>query len=829
MKHAFDLFLLVAVFAASASNGLAALRVFRDKQVFMPVFAAKSAAPEERAAAEELGRVLGKMSGLVWPVHLTAQAKGRGFYVGLSPVGTGKLKTVTDLFSPKVGEIGPDGFRIITRDGSVFIEAATPAGTGFAVSWLLQREGGVRWYAPGKNGEKIPRRTEWTLPELYEVREPAYVSREISGLQTAEEQEWARRNGLGGRLQYSHALDRVFPADLFEQHLDWAPQFGAKRYRPVSVDDKNWQPNLALPEVAEHAAQQAKAAFARDPALKSFSLGICDTMRFDQSAATRALVEPLKYFRGMPDYSPLVFSFMNRAAESLVRTNPEGSLGCLAYFWCENPPSFSVQRNVVPYVTTDRTQYYDREYHAADLALMARWGKSGVKAFGLWEYAYGRGFLVPRMPLTSLAESVSEGWRRGARGYMGEVGPQWGYDAFKTWMLAQLLWEPDRPLEDLAKDFYSGYYAAAAEPMRRFFERCEQRWMMQVGSPYWLKYYLQEDQALLFPVETCEELRRLLTEAERLVSADAVVFERVERTSRAFAVTEAYQKFDASRRMLSAMELKSVREKEATMAIFVRDLVHAEIVFRDKFKIATTGEFPAMTEVDLAAFVRNDPVSRVLWLAGQNDPLAPRRILESAGLEASSRVAWRVLADVLAGGQLRAAPNLAANSSFATSRENFLEPDFLYPKFGSLPAKWAITAMPTETGKVALVEGGVAEARRTLRIEGAWDIQVFQWIPAEPDCVYVATAQLRGSSSPGSDSALFMTFLDQAGKVVGPVRMQALPKGETADWRRLALADRVPDEAAWVGIGIGSTRQQPDDALEVAAVELRGVISEITP
>ncbi len=807
-------------------------QVFHDGRISLPVIIAADAAPEERAAADELARVLGQMSGLPWPVRRESCLVEPGIFVGHSSFQKGpdeSLILAKDFLAPQTGEIGPDGFSITIRGGSVFIAGATPAATGFAVNWLLQHQGGVRWYAPGKSGEIIPRRTEWSLPDLRVVREPAYVSREISGLETGEEKLWAWHNGLSGRLNYSHALGRVFGPEILAQHPDWAPQRGALRYGPRSGDDQNWQPNLALPEVAEFAAQQAKSALAHDPALKSFSLGINDSIRFDESPATRTLVEPLHYFRGMPDYSPLVFTFMNRAAQSLADIGPNRYLGCLAYFWCENPPSFPLQRNVVPYVTTDRTQYYDQEYRAADLALMSRWGASGVKAFGLWEYAYGRGFLVPRQPLGALAESVREGWRRGARGYQAEVGPQWGFDAFKIWMLAQLLWEPERSPEDLADDFYAGFYGAAARPVRRFFKRCEQQWMTQRGSPYWLKYYFQEDQALLFPWETCHELRGLLTAAARAVGDDPVAAERVEKISRAFAVTEAYQQYDAIRRRLAGMGLKSIREKETALAVHIRELMHAETTFRDKFKVATEGGHPAMTEVDLNSFVRNDPVSRVLWLAGQSDPLAPRRILEAAGPEAVKRVAWRPLADVIAGGQWRAAPNLAVNSAFVASHKNTLEPKFLFPKFGMLPAKWEITAMPTEAGKLALVGREMDRSEHTLRIEGAWDTQVFQWIPTEPDCVYVATVQMRGKASPGNDSALFLTFLDREGKVVGPAQMQALSKGMTTDWRNMVLAARVPDEAAWVGIGVGANRQQTGDVFEVASMELRGVISDETP
>ena len=573
----------------------------------------------------------------------------------------------------------------------------------------------------------------------------------------------------------------------------------------------------------------AIAAFAHDPLRSSYSLGINDTVRFDQSEATRALVEPLRYFRGMPDYSPLVFTFMNRAAESLAKTNPDRYLGCLAYFWCENPPSFPVHSQVVPYVTTDRSQYYDREYREADLALMSRWGASGVKAFGLWEYAYGKGFLVPRMPLQALAETVREGWHRGARGYMGEVGPHWGFDTFKMWMLAQLLWEPDRTLEDLAGDFYPQYYAAASGPMRRFFERCEECWMTQPGPSYWLKFYQQEDQALLFPKAKVRVLREMLDEAARAVATDPVFAARVERTSRAFAVTEAYLKFDAIRRSLAELDSDTLGVGESTISGGIADMLKASADLWAKQTAAAEGPIPAMTSTDLTGFMRNDPVPRLLWLAGKRDSAAPRRILAAAGPAAGLRVDWQVLADVLAVGDHLTAPNLVANGSFAETVARSQEPRFLYPRSGTLPAKWAWRSMPTEKGKIELVDAETGGAERALRIEGAWDTQFYQWIPIKSKCVYVATAWLRGASSPGNDAALFLTFLDQSGRVAGTVRTHSLPKGLSQGWQTVALSDVAPDDAAWVGIGIVASRQSAGDWFEATAIKLQSVIKNSGP
>jgi hypothetical protein len=227
--------------------------------------------------------------------------------------------------------------------------------------------------------------------------------------------------------------------------------------------------------------------------------------------------------------------------------------------------------------------------------------------------------------------------------------------------------------------------------------------------------------------------------------------------------------------------------------------------------------------VELESVVRDDPVPGILWRFGCADALAPGRILASAGSEAAQCAAWRVLADAIASGRAAGAADIATNGSFADSSPRGLTPDFLYPRSGALPAGWEVRAMPTENGRVSLVAIGDISGGRAVRIEGAWDTQLYQWKSAEPGCIYVALARFRGVSGPGSDDAIYLTFLGRDGKVAGAHRMASLPKGPTGGWRTLVLADAAPAGAAWVGVGVGSARQGPGDWLEAAGLELRRV------
>lgn len=805
------------------SAGCANTPVFREGRALLPVMIAADAAPGERAAAEELARGLGLMAGLDWPVQTATDTSAPGFYLGRlaqTAPGLTPLRPAADPLRPQPGEIGPDGFRIRTDGRRVFITTATPEAAGYAVAWLLQEQGGVRWYAPGALGEVIPRRAAWKLPKMDVIREPAYFSREIYGLDGAAGVAWARRNGLGASIEFTHALTNVFGPQDLKDHPDWLPLVQGRRMPPPVAGDYNWQPNLALPAVAEHAAGAAKAAFARERARLSFSLGMNDSVRFDQSEATRALVEPLRYFRGMPDYSPLVFTFMNRAAASVAAVHPDRYLGCLAYFWCENPPPFAVHPQVLPYVTTDRAHYYDAAYRAADLELMSRWGALGVRAFGLWEYGYGHGFLVPRLPHRALGEAVREGARRGARGYFADTTPQPGFDTFKVWMLARLLWEPTLTDEELTEDFFRGYYGPAAEPMRRFFARCEAQWLAQSGPPFWLKFYLQEDQATLFPSGVCRELRALLTDAATRAAGDAVLAARVGLTSRAFAVTEAYGEFHRSRTALAQVALRLAGSEQAAideLARFGQARERLQAVVAE----AQAGENPAMIRVDLSPFLLNDPVPRLLWLAGERDPAAPRRWLAAAGSAAQNHPTWALLADEALRHRLQQALSLMVNGAFRQIGRAGIDPQFLHPRSGPLPADWQVNAMPTEAGRVILTETKPVDGTRAIRVEGAWDTQVFQWRPARSGQVYLAKAELRGQSSPGNDSALYMSFLDAVGKSVGTLQMQALPKGVTGGWWLAVLAQQAPAGAQWVGVSVGVSRQVAGDWCEARELELR--------
>ena len=478
-------------------------------------------------------------------------------------------RTVTRYYMPgPLGEEGrkaggPEGQRAEKPEGQ---KARGPEGqkTGGAV---LLRSSGL----PDLRTSGPPDLRPSGLPVLR-----PFLSRHLGGLRSGAEQEWGVRNGLTPGIPFSHNLNHVFPGELHATHPQFFPLVDGKRHRPAK-GAYNWNPDLGRADVAAYAANAARAYFAQHPDAVSFALGVNDGLIFGESPETLEHVLPPRWFRGRPDYTDLVYTFMNRAAEDLGRTHPDKYLGALAYYWAENAPSIPVHPRVIPFLTADRAQSYDPAFKAEEFELQKRWARavglhptafeigdlrfeipdpsqiSNLKSqipsrsrLGLYDYLDGYGFLIPRVPVRAFAEHIRHARSVGFTDYYGESPLNWGVTGPLHWVIAQVLSQPDADVEALLDEYYGEYFREAAGPMRRFFERCEEIWMQQPGPSYWLKYYRSEAQADLFPSPVCRELRGYLDDAARAARSSRVR-DRVTFVSDAFGLTERYVAFQEAR------------------------------------------------------------------------------------------------------------------------------------------------------------------------------------------------------------------------------------------------------------------------------------------
>ncbi|MBC7366772.1 MAG: DUF4838 domain-containing protein [Undibacterium sp.] len=646
----------------------------------------------------------------------------------------------------------------------------------------------------------------------------AFRTRSLGGVESTDQGAWARHNGLGAHLDFSHNLARVFPPALFERHPEYFPLEKGQRIKPP-VGSGFWNPDLGRPDVARHAAEVAQLHFRRRPEAESFPLGVNDGLVFGESPDTLAFVTPLRWFRDRPDYSNLVFAFMNRAAADLARTHPDKYLGALAYYWAENAPDFPVHPQVVPYLTADRSQGYDASFKAEEKALQMRWGQAGPKRLGLYDYLYGQGFLIPRVTPQLIAENLRHARAAGFTDYYAEMTPNWGLDGPMPWLVAQLLLKPQQDERVLLDEYYRRYFQAAAGPMRKFFERAEAQWMRQPGPSYWLKHYRNESQASLFPSAVVGELRRVLDLATAAAQSERVR-RRVRLVSVAFGVTERFVALQESREALNRLALgppTDLGELARRLAKFLGA--------RDEFT-GYTRDLKAGEPLAIAPFVADDYLN--------HDPVANAlSVLARGAVSFAPSADWRQTIEAIADKRVIEQWKDAVRLEQTGGREMQLNGRLEGPTQAArslagltygvdLPRPWQSKVEPAEHQRAVFVPGVEPP---TLRIEGSKDTQVFQWVTMAESGGHVTRVQLRGRLSQSGVATLTLGWLDKNQRHLG-VTMMRLPEGEWPDWVELTQGGRPPPGAHYVGIGIRVEHQAPGDWIEAREFSLRALPEE---
>jgi hypothetical protein len=753
----------------------------------------------EQRAAKLIQNTLVKASGLRledFPIRMESEVSEGA----ISLVGSNHRRTSEDRLGEKVS------WRV--ADGRVEISSYPADAIEAAAAWFLRETLEARWFMPGELGEHVPVRKELRLVAEERSHSPSYISRNMSlGGSSPVEQVWWGGNRLRKWFSHTHAMNDLFSPEDVKLNPNFASLVNGAKYFPQTKNEQNWQPNIAAEGAAEHAATVLRRR-------REFSsaIGMNDSIRFDQSDGTRQLLGEPRWFRHKPDYSELVFGFVNDVAKRV----PGRYLGAYAYDWTEDTPGFPIERNVVPFLTADRSEWFDPAFAEQDKALIKRWVASGAEVVGLYDYYYGVHFLVPRPTLYAVSQSIPFAHQAGVRAFYAEVYPNWGLDGPKAWLAAELLWDATAKPEDLLETYYRDFWREAAGPMREYFELCEQQWLNQPKPSYWIKYFKDEHQHLLFPVDVRQKLQGLLAAAKAAATTD-LTLRRVEFFSDAFAVTEAFCAWEEAKDRLSRLALpqepdqdaikgawRALNESEASLK-----LVHAKVAKEAPLAVRAT---------ILGDYERNDPRLRAAW-----------RLRELAPLPTA-------VDPVL----VPRTPSFGGFTGKELLKDAALSQLSVKPPTGSMDLEWVVAGAwrghgePYETRRVSVepaplpaaaspvfvpktTPSGAAQdalsvsaggfTGKVMRFAGCKQETFSQIVSAEPGKWYAARVKVRGKVSPGNMTFLIMNFQDEAGRTLGMGVVDRLPVGNYADEVELVVWAQAPALAKWVGLGVRSLNQ----------------------
>ena len=452
-------FLLVVGIVASACAGAPRVELARDGKALLPVRVGSQASAATRAAADELARRLGQIS-------------GGTFQVGIDEPGpairVGRLKDFERLPFPVEFEIQPFGMEVYvlrTADDSLHIIGATDLGVAHGV-WDLLHRLGYRQVFPGETWEVVPVAPDLGLA-LNETQSPSFNARRIWynwglwGYNDQPYREWCERNRMakGFDLNSGHAYDSILAANRaeFDRHPEYLALVDGKREPRADAKFCIAHPGLRR-LVVEHALRH----FQSHPEADSISMDPSDGGGWCQCAECARIGGP----------SDLVVTLANEVAAACEQAGLRSKyVGIYAYNRHASPPRIRVHPHVIPSATTS--------FIGGGLTfdqVVSGWQKQGA-TLGCYDYLSvvdwdwnlprgGAGANVPR-----LVSFLPKLHAQGVRFYDAEAGDCWGPCGLGYYLAARMLWDTNEAarVPALIDDFVDRCFGTARVPMREFY------------------------------------------------------------------------------------------------------------------------------------------------------------------------------------------------------------------------------------------------------------------------------------------------------------------------------------------------------------------------
>jgi hypothetical protein len=710
-----------------------------------------------------------------------------------------------------------DAFAIYRRGTRIFIAGDTERGLQNGLYGLCMELLGARWYWAGDIGLELVGPRLDKFPERHWCEEPAYIMRTFYPMNG----EFGRRNRLVRNFEFNHALAKVFSPALYEAEPEVFSEVYGRRRKPTGHGGYDPQPDFTEPRAIELAAEAALAAFEENPEARSFSLSINDNALFDDSTATRLAVEPVEYFRGRPNYTDLVFGFMNAVAKQVFDVGgawdtPSGEaryLTALAYYWTEQSPSFRIHSRVMPVLTSDRAQWHDPEYRDQDQALIRRWAESGAERVATWDYYFGAPYVYPRQFNEWIAQSLSFMSKNGVTVFFSQLPSSWGMDGCKAWLAAELLWNPKQDAAALIDEYYVNFFGAAAMPMRRFYECAEAHRNANEGQAAWIKYYEDEFGIELFDHETLQAMRDSIELAKELVAGDTRRLERVDVVSEAFSLTEAFALQHAASERLVANALDVLGGRTSAAPARLQPQLGDFIEARQAFDVLSQHLVKDPMHARLQSFVKYaklDPIAFGLAAAQVGGAVPVTAFPEYADIAAVAEL-WAADSQVFR--SMLDNVELQHEARQPTPR-NFLGPDL--PK---VPG-WYFDFRPAEFLSIKALDSGAG-----IRLMGADVFSIFRDIPVISGQRYLLDVNMAYHISPDNRTQVLLSWSDREGRSLESEILFRCPTGDSDGLRRVVLPLCAPDQAYTLRIRFHVSRQYEGDFLEIQSADF-GLIAK---
>ncbi|GBG11043.1 hypothetical protein PAT3040_05822 [Paenibacillus agaridevorans] len=689
-------------------------------------------------------------------------------------------------------ELSGDGYIIHMHANSIIIAGPSVWGTQNGVFDFLERYVGVRWLMPGDDGEEVPETSNLSIPRENIVEQPAFKFRMISPLVVKPDEggmlplqyEWAQRNRVQG--DYNAPLDLMHNLHILfspEKYGITHPEYYPNNTPPAPNVTTGWQPCFTADGTVQAASESIIQYFNENPNKTSYSLSVNDVGGFCEANPAHPNFPNKFNSIGLLDMSDIYYGWVNQVVAEVLSVHPDKWFGLLAYQEVMDPPSFSLNSRVIPFITKDRMAWIDDETKEQGQSQMEQWN-AVANELGWYDYTYGTFYVVPRMYQHQMAENYQYAYEHQVSSIYMEMYSNWG-DGPKPWVTSKLLWNPNLNIDDLLDEWYSGAVGElAAADLKAYYTLWEQIWTERMKTSEWFEvakgrtFMPFQDLSYLNAVtdEDIAESRRLL----ELVLAKAATNKQ---KARANLLLQAFEYYEASA-LSYARENTSPSNVSEAIAI----LDHVGNTIETKMQLA-------QKRYDLLEQFKENPILIDIlppyYWSGWNKSDFWNLVDYMKGEAEGGGLTQKVneLAADVNPSQVREFARLLKE---AETGEYPLIPNYSFEDGATTSPPWSYWIQTT--GKMERAEGVAHTGNASLKVSGLDEGGPVMLLPVKPGPAafraYYFTPP--GTESSGSVQLAFI-MQDAQGRALGEVRSEQKPIAATSgNWSSIELLEDIP-------------------------------------
>jgi hypothetical protein len=497
------------------SNGKSEYKIFVSDKAIAP----------EKYAAEELQTYLYQISGCKMEITHRIENEAKLIYIGFHEA----PQSLTANLNPS--DFGNEEY-IIRSDGkSLLIAGGETRGALYGVIGYLSDYLGCRWYT--STVRKVPSDPTISLSKIEDRQKPAFEYREVYWRE-AYDTAWEVHNrqdpsglhipdSMGGTYityPFVHTFYALVPPEkYFAAHPEYFSEINGKRV------GKDGQLCLTNPDVVKVAIATVFDWIKTHPKANVFSIDQNDGEGYCECKYCKALDEK------EGSHSGTLINFVNQIADTIAKAYPKIKLQTLAYAYTVVPP-----KHIRPAdnVMIRLCHYNDCAAHPIEgcvvnkpyLDQMNQW-EHIAKKITIWEYYTDfQHYFLPFPNFESFSHDIKFYADRKVKGIFAEgtSGAGGEFAQLKSWVIAQLMWNPNQDARHLINEYVDNVYGESAEYIASYIQLLHD----QLGKDAHLDIWAEPYEVNYLNQTTIRKADSLFALAKGAAAQDTALSARVE-------------------------------------------------------------------------------------------------------------------------------------------------------------------------------------------------------------------------------------------------------------------------------------------------------------